>query len=98
MFGYVKDKARGYIVTLRFSLLSIFITLFAVMSILMFSVFYSHMSGILLQAGFALMEKDSYAILHELDLQLRPVASASELSATSIREKIINPNDPQEVT
>ncbi|OGT42046.1 MAG: hypothetical protein A3F42_02265 [Gammaproteobacteria bacterium RIFCSPHIGHO2_12_FULL_37_34] len=97
MFGYVKDKARGYVVTLRFSLLSIFITLFAIMILTLFSVFYFHISNILLQAGLLLMERDSHTIVHELDLQLQPITSASELSANNIRENIIDPRNEKEL-
>ncbi|OGT38547.1 MAG: hypothetical protein A3F11_04645 [Gammaproteobacteria bacterium RIFCSPHIGHO2_12_FULL_37_14] len=97
MFRYFRNKTRGYVVTLRFSLLSIFISLFVTMMLVLFSLFYFHMQGILLQAGLLLMEKDSHAIMHELDLQLQPVASTSEVSANNIREHIVDPKNETEL-
>lgn len=84
-------------VTLRFSLLFIFISLFVTMMLVLFSVFYFHVSRLLLQAGLILMEKESHTIIHELELQLQPAVSASQLSASSIREGILDIKNEKEI-
>lgn len=98
MFRNLLDRTKKIIVTLRFSLLSIFIMLFVITISILVSIFYFHLSEIATNAALLLLDKTSYSILYDLDSQLRPAETASQFSANNIREKVLDVNNKNEMT
>lgn len=97
MFRYYFHKFKNSIVTLRFSLLSIFILLFVATIVSLLTIFYFQLSKVVEHAALLLMEKSSYAVLQELDFELSPEKTASELSALLIQDHILDPNNENEM-
>lgn len=98
MLRYIKDKAASHIITLRFSILSIFITLFVVTVITLLAIFYYHINHIVQRAGLLLMDNASYSIFQELNFELEPPESASQLSAMIIGDRVLDINNQNEIT
>ncbi|RDI41680.1 adenylate/guanylate cyclase domain-containing protein [Aquicella lusitana] len=94
---YLKDKTTQFIVTLRFSLLFIFMTLFVITIITLFSVFYFHVSDLVMRAAYLLIDKESYAIINDLNIHLYPVEEASEFTGELVREKVLDVDDVDEM-
>jgi adenylate cyclase len=98
MVRYLIGKTKQFIVSLRLSLISIFTMLFIVTMLTLVSIFYFHLTGIVEHAALLLMDRTSYSILHELDLHLLPIKSASQLTANNLREKIIDVNNQRKIS
>lgn len=78
------------IVTLRFSLLSIFISLFVITLISVFSVFYFHLDDLVKRAAFLLVEQDAFGIITDLNVHLYPLEGASKFTSELIESKVFN--------
>lgn len=96
MFGFLRDKFSHLVVTLRVSLVTIFVSLFVVMMVTLFSVFYFHLDDLVQQAAYLLVEKDTYAIMNDLNTHLYPIEAASKFSAELINAKVVDVDDPVE--
>lgn len=92
----LRAKLNKAVFTLRFSLLSIFISLFVVTLISLFSVFYFHIDYLVNRAAFLLVDADSLRIITDLNVQLYPLENTSKLTAELIESGVLNINDPQE--
>lgn len=92
-----KKRFEEFTVTLRFSILSIFISFFIVILIVLMSIFYFHISELVHRAAFLLMRETSYGIIEELNLQLYPEGAASQLSAKNIRQQVIDTHDQKKM-
>lgn len=97
MFRHLIDKTKKIIVTLRFSLLSIFIMLFVVTISILISIFLFHLNEIATNAALLLLDKTSYSMMYDLDSQLRPAENASQFSANNIREKVLDVKNRNEI-
>lgn len=84
------------IVTLRFSLLSIFISLFVITLISVFSVFYFHLDDLVKRAAFLLVEQDAYAIITDLNVHLYPLEGASKFTSELIESKVFDVDSADE--
>lgn len=91
-------KTQKSVFTLRFSLLSIFISLFSIAMIASISVFYFHINELVLKVALMLMNNTSKLVLNELDIQLRPEKISSQLSASLIQNNIIPADNLNQVS
>lgn len=97
MFYKLQRKFKNFVVTLRFAILSIFITFFILTLSLAVGVFYFHILDVTYSAGYLLMRETSYNVLDQLDLQLEPEKSASLFSARNIRQNVIDPKQENDI-
>ncbi|MBA3661632.1 MAG: hypothetical protein H0W64_07890 [Gammaproteobacteria bacterium] len=82
--------SQRYLITLRLSLLSIFILLFLLMMMSLLSLFYFHLTRVVDRAALLLMDKATYAALEKLDdaIQLNPADPLKQM-ATFIKTQTI---------
>lgn len=97
MLAFIRDTIKTGVVTLRVSLLTIFITLFVAAMLTLFSVFYFHLSDMVIRAAYLLVDKDTYAIINDLNIHLYPLEGASKFSAELIENKVLNAEDIEEI-
>lgn len=90
-----KNSKNHIAVSLRFSILLIFIVLFvsAIISLVAFN--YIHSSRILLNVATSLMQKSSTTVKEELFEQLNDVAELSQGTSQAIQQGVLNINTPQ---
>lgn len=84
-----------FAISLRFSILIIFITLFvsAILTLVIFN--YVHTSKILLNVANTLMQKAAKSVKAELFEQFNDVSELSSATAEGIRDKVLNIEEPQ---
>lgn len=90
MFGYLKDKATHFVITLRLGILIIFAILFMGTLITLLSIFYYHLDEVVHRATLLLMARASYSISQEIDSELRPPESLADLSVNLIKNKVVD--------
>jgi len=95
--SYLYDKAKHTIITLRFSILAIFIVLFILTMSIFLEVSYIYFSRLTLRAAYLLMNQTSNSILYELQSQLRPAYEKSEFSASLIEHNLLNMNNQDQL-
>lgn len=91
-------KVKHFIVTLRFSILSIFVTLFAISIVLIVFINYMSSSRIMLFAAETLMHHVSASLHREFSSEIETAARDSALSAQLIEHKLLNVDKISEVT
>lgn len=87
---YLKNLLLNSMVTLRFSLLSIFITLFILTLISLFSVFYFHIDDLVNSAASLLVEKEAFSLINDLNIHLYPLEGASKFTTELIETKVLD--------
>ena len=90
MFYHFLHKIKHLIVTLRFSLLFIFITLFLTTSILIISITSIRFTKTLSSSAIQLMNYVSSSVLREVTIGITPTATQSEFTARLIQQNILN--------
>ena len=89
MFSRLFEKINHIIVTLRFSILSIFITLLIATTLLIIFVTSVRFTSSMGYVSEDLMEYASDAVLNELERSLNPAATESKLAANLIEQGMI---------
>lgn len=98
MFNDLLYKIKTVIVTLRFSILSVFIILFVITLSMLVSIFYFHMFKIVERAGMLLLNEVSYSVQDELYAQLKPEELEAQLTVRNVRHGVIDVNNQTELT
>lgn len=88
-------KLKHYIITLRFSILAIFISLFVVTSTLLITLSYHRSFSTMLFIADRLMEESTKGVISEIDKQITEAAAESKYSAHLIEKNILN--DDQQI-
>jgi len=90
MFYHLVHKIKHLIVTLRFSLLFIFITLFLTTSLLIISITSIRFTKTLSSSAIQLMNYASSSVLREVTISITPAATQSEFTARLIQQDVLN--------
>ncbi len=90
MFQHLYQQLKRIIITLRFSILSIFITLFAVAMISLITVNYLHAMHILLVSSNQLMEKTSSLLFEKIKDEMNHAEKDTQFSANLIQQHLID--------
>lgn len=90
MFQQLSEQKPSFVFSLRTGILSIFIGLFLVVFATILSIFYVHMYATVERAAHLLMKEVSYALLNELNAQLRPEELVSQFTAKNIQHHVLN--------
>lgn len=98
MIQLICKKIKHFIVTLRFSILSIFITFFVVMIMLLIALSYARSSSTLLFVANKLMTQVSSTIIADLHNRMMWSQDASRFSAKLIEENVLHVNNEKEIT
>lgn len=98
MLGYIRNKTKHLIITLRFSILSIFAILFVIAVATIIVIFFYHINEIVQHSALLLMDKASVSISQELEAELSPPESASQFTASLINHHVLNTNNPDEIS
>lgn len=94
MLSQLIKKIRHGIVTLRFSILSIFVSLFLIMTLLLIIVASVSFEKTLSYTSYELMDDNADAILSKLTSVLEPALVESQFSVNLINEGILKPDSP----
>ena len=92
-FNFIK-KLKSIVVTLRFCILSIFISLFISTSLLIIIITSIRFNHTLSSAAIQLMGSASSSVLRELTAGVKPIAVQSQFAANLIQHRILNANKP----
>lgn len=92
MFNFLKNKIKNSYVSLRFSILSVFISLIIVITLLIIGIRSIAFEDELTYTARALMEDVSNAVLRELNFRINLVESQGRFAASLIADKIVDPN------
>lgn len=84
-------------VSLRFSILSIFLALFLIAILLLTSFMTYRFDKLLEYTSFTMMNHVSASLLEEIQTEITPVKRASELTARLIEDKVLNPDKESEL-
>ena len=94
--NYIVSKIKNIVVSLRFSLLAIFISIFIMMMILLVSIFYLHTSDLINNASVLLLDETSDTVLQEIDSHIDPVVASVEFSIGNIQTRVVDIRDKNE--
>lgn len=98
MMKFLYQKIKHFIVTLRFSILSIFITFFVAMILLLITLTYLRSSSTMLFVANKLMTQVSSTIINDLHNRMSWSQDASQFSAQLIEQGVIDVNNEEELT
>ncbi len=97
MLQSLANKLQHFIITLRFSLLSIVITLFFIMMLTLLSIFHFQISKLVMHATLLLFDKTAATVQREFEAKLQPAVAVSEFSANNIGEGVLDVNNQTEM-
>lgn len=86
------------LITLRFSILSIFVTLFVAAILLIIAINYSHSSRTLSYTATNLLDESSTSFYNEFSKEINKAEHDDTFSATLIQGGVLKPNDLNEMT
>lgn len=99
MIDYVLKKIKNIIITLRLSILSIFVTLFVIAMLTLIALNYHQSSSALLFVANQIMERVSNRVDNQLTTEIQNAQNDSQLSIQLIQEGLVQPeNQKQMVT
>ncbi len=93
MYQSLAEKIRHILITLRVSILSIFVTLFVVSIITLIIINYYHSSNTLVSTSINLIQKISKSVFSKLDDEFNHAEQDDKAAADMIQEGLINPNN-----
>jgi adenylate cyclase len=88
---------KYYPISLRLSILSIFLTLFLIAILLLTGFMAFRFNKLLEYTSFALMDHVSASLLEEIQTEIVPVKRASQLTAKLIEDDVLNPDKEREL-
>jgi len=97
MLRNLGHKAKNIMITMRLSILSVFISLYVISMVLLIAFTYTRFVSVMTYVSIELMKKTSNAVYTEFMDELKNVQAASRLSAELVRTKVVNPNDQQQL-
>lgn len=89
MIKFFLKKTEHILFSLRFSIISIFVTLFVITTFIIAVVRSIAFSDELTYTSFSLMQKISSIVLHEVDVGVRPVEHAGKFSAQLLENGVL---------
>jgi adenylate cyclase len=98
MFHSFFEKFKKILVSLRVSILSIFVMLFVTAMLILITINYVHSSRTLLFTADKLMHEVSNSLYREFSREMSMALRDNELSAEFVMHDILNPNDLEEMT
>jgi adenylate cyclase len=97
MFSQFFDFMKHFSVSLRLSLLSVFITLFVITSLILTGYLTFRFHDLLEYTSFTLMRHVSAAVLEEIQTEIVPVKGESQLTAKLIENRVLNPDNEDQI-
>lgn len=95
MLNFWKNKLKNSYVSLRFSILSIFISLIILITLLVIGIRSIAFEDELTFTARSLMKNASNAVLRELNARIKVVESQGRFAASLIADKIVDPNSEE---
>lgn len=97
MIAPIKAYAHRFIVTLRVGLLTMFVTLFAISMVALFSISSFNVSFLVKRAAFLLVDKEAAALVNDLTVYVFPIQAISELTTEIIQDGVLSYNEFSEL-
>lgn len=97
MFGYLINKAKALIVTIRFSILAIFITFFLITILSLVTITYWRFSTIINYVSIQFMKKASEVVFDAVIEELHDVEIESGFGAKLFEKKVVDPKNQSEI-
>lgn len=97
MFDYISNKTKNMIVTMRFSILAIFISLFVLCMGSMIVYTYTRLVSIMTYVAFEIMKKASSNVFHEVVNEIHAIEVQSQFGIELIRTKVVDPKNAWEL-
>ena len=93
MLNYLLEKIKQFNFSLRFSIVSIFVTLFSTTILLLIVFNYFRVSSLLSSFGFQLMRQTSSTIREKIIDQFQSLMTINKFSSQLIQQKVVDPNE-----